>query len=231
MELIEFIILIPVWIIFSLVVSSTAKRKGRDAIGYFFLSLFLSPLFAMLVLLISGDSDKKRIAKLKEDELIKKRMSVNEPSVETNFSNNKLENLERLGNLLEKGVITKDEFEIEKKKILLEDCVIGTSQKKGKVNEEYLNLSLEKLYNEIEKSKNSLWSGFNYEITSIIEELCDTEERTKEILLKFHNLYEEDLIEKLKGISSQFDSIKKYLAVFIEFGFIEKEFPHKRLIE
>lgn len=41
------------WILLSALVAAYASKKGRSGAGYFFLALFLSPLIAFLVALVS----------------------------------------------------------------------------------------------------------------------------------------------------------------------------------
>jgi RNA polymerase subunit RPABC4/transcription elongation factor Spt4 len=45
------------WLAFSLLVGFFANSKGRSFLGYFFLSLLISPLICALILLIAGDKE------------------------------------------------------------------------------------------------------------------------------------------------------------------------------
>ncbi len=49
-------------------IAHAAKSKGRNATGWFFLSILINPFFAMLLLIIMGDTDAKRKQKILEDE-------------------------------------------------------------------------------------------------------------------------------------------------------------------
>lgn len=48
----EFVIL---FIVFGIIVWAIAKSKGRSGIGYFSLSLLLSPIIGLVVLLVLGE--------------------------------------------------------------------------------------------------------------------------------------------------------------------------------
>lgn len=40
------------WLIFSIIIGSVASSKGRSGIGFFFVSLILSPLVGLIIVLI-----------------------------------------------------------------------------------------------------------------------------------------------------------------------------------
>lgn len=52
--------LILPWIFFSFMVAALASRYGRTAGGFFFLSLLISPLFAGILLLVYGKTNKAK---------------------------------------------------------------------------------------------------------------------------------------------------------------------------
>ena len=52
-------------------IAHAAKSKGRSASGWFFLSILINPFFAMLLLLIMGDTDAKRQQRILEDEKLR----------------------------------------------------------------------------------------------------------------------------------------------------------------
>lgn len=54
-----FIVTALFWLIFTIVICCMAKSRGRSAIGFFLLSLFLSPLVGLIVLLIVGKNEPK----------------------------------------------------------------------------------------------------------------------------------------------------------------------------
>jgi uncharacterized membrane protein len=57
-------ILIPLWIVLCVIVGIAARGRGQGAFGWFFLSLFISPLIAAIFLLLfqrdtSGVDDRE----------------------------------------------------------------------------------------------------------------------------------------------------------------------------
>lgn len=52
------------WFLFAILVGALASSKGRSGIGYFFLSIIISPLLGLLVILVAGDN-KEAIEKAK----------------------------------------------------------------------------------------------------------------------------------------------------------------------
>ena len=49
-------------------VASIAQKQGRSGIGWFFLSIVINPLFAILILIALGDTEAKRIERAMNDE-------------------------------------------------------------------------------------------------------------------------------------------------------------------
>jgi hypothetical protein len=47
------------WIAFSVVVGVAANARGRDGVGWFFLALLISPLIALLLVLVMQRRDKE----------------------------------------------------------------------------------------------------------------------------------------------------------------------------
>ncbi|PIB13133.1 zinc ribbon domain-containing protein [Vibrio rotiferianus] len=45
-------LVIILWLIFSVIVGSVAKSKGRSGLGFFFASLILSPLIGLIIVLV-----------------------------------------------------------------------------------------------------------------------------------------------------------------------------------
>jgi len=54
------------WLIFSFVIGIIAFNKGRNFLGYFVLSILISPLITLIIILLLGDSEKLRLEKFKE---------------------------------------------------------------------------------------------------------------------------------------------------------------------
>ena len=55
-----------VYILLLIPVFAMASSRGRSVFGWFLLSLILSPIFAIILLSIVGDSDSKRYAEMKK---------------------------------------------------------------------------------------------------------------------------------------------------------------------
>ena len=51
------------WIVLSILVAVFANSRGKSGILYFFISILLSPLLGFLIVLVSGDSTKKKCDK------------------------------------------------------------------------------------------------------------------------------------------------------------------------
>jgi len=52
------------WILLSFIMIFLAKSKGRSGFAWFFISLLISPLIAVIILLVIGDSDDKKFEDL-----------------------------------------------------------------------------------------------------------------------------------------------------------------------
>lgn len=59
-----FIVTGILWLIFTILICCMAKSYGRSAIGFFFLSLFLSPVVGLIILLIMG-KDKPAVVEVR----------------------------------------------------------------------------------------------------------------------------------------------------------------------
>lgn len=229
----EYIILIPIWLILCFLVSSLAKKKGRNGTEYFILAFIFSPLLALFFLLIAGDSDKKRLERVKQEEEIRTNIRTADTGKDINTisTSHKYENLEKLGGLLEKGIISKEEFEKEKNNILSNNIsntktVEKLENKKSNSNELEI---FRKINKEIDKAKSSFFGSFNQELLDILEKEYFDKAQTLSMLKKYEEQYNEDLVEKIKSTSSNYSTIKNYLSSFIDMGIIEPEYPHKRI--
>lgn len=47
-----------IWIVLSALVAHVAAKKGRSEVGYFFLSLLLSPIIGLIAILVAGDNEE-----------------------------------------------------------------------------------------------------------------------------------------------------------------------------
>jgi len=57
------LILIFIWLVMAILVGVYASSKGRSGIGFFILSMFISPLISFLVALLSGTNNDENMKK------------------------------------------------------------------------------------------------------------------------------------------------------------------------
>ena len=82
------------YFIFCIIVGCAASNRGRSGIGYFFLSLILSPLIAFIIILVLGENKNIRMERMYEEAEIKESVSLrykdedHNASVFRNASNN-----------------------------------------------------------------------------------------------------------------------------------------------
>jgi hypothetical protein len=100
--------IIVILIVLSFIVGRVASQKGRSFFGYFVLSLFASPLLPLLILIVLGDKKKNTINTI--DKEIEKRKSSSKAD--------NINKLIELSKLYEKGLLSKDEFEAQKAKLI-----------------------------------------------------------------------------------------------------------------
>ena len=230
----EYIFIILIWLVFCYIASSVASKNGRDSTGYFLLALFTSPLLTLLILLIIGDSDQKRFDQVKQVEKIKSNIRNDETLKKSipNLISNKYENLEKLGNLLEKGVLSKEEFEKEKKMVLSD---LDTNFKSGKEQQpDMVRFNEVEVFNrineEITKAKGNLWGAFNEELIVVLEKNFTEKHQANFMLKRYEEQFQVDLIERLKTVSNSFSSIEKYLKPFIVLEIVHSKDPHNRIV-
>lgn len=82
----------------------------------------------------------------------------------------------------------------------------------------------------IQSNKNNFFgSSSGKEIIKLIEALSPTKENAEYLLTTYSQLYGTGLIDDLKRLTSNYDSIKEYCKKFIDHGIISKNYPHERL--
>jgi hypothetical protein len=229
-------VLLLVWVALAAAVGSAADNKGRSSASYFLLSFFVSPLLAIIILGISGDTEDKRRQKLREEH----KMFNPAPtpiSIEPNTYSpvigtiEKLEVLEKLGNLLEKGVLTKEEFAAEKKAIMLGSThSTGNveAQKEAEIKKSMMDLTT-KVNSMITKTASFTYIGFNDELLSALKIGISDKKSAVIFLSEYEKQYSLDVIAQLKGLSTSYSTISHYVEPFIELGVVEKEYPHNRI--
>ena len=230
MEIIIIALAIYIFLCYILVVPF-AKKKGRDGKAYFFLAFITSPIFALIILLIVGDSDTIRIEKVKQEEevraTIRKESDISFNTVTS--SSERYASLEKLGTLLEKGFISKDEFEDEKQKILSDNHVRNNTEPtkdSDDFNEEIV--TLKKIIDQ-EKNKGMFDKSIKPDIIDHLKNCCDTKDKGMMVIKSYNKKYDSDLIEDLKKLSTSYDGIKELVCVFIDLEIVNEKFPHELL--
>lgn len=111
------------WLILSFLVGKYAEKKGHGLWSFVILSLFISPIGGFIVVLIAGDK-KNSDCSAKGQEYRKEAPSVrqsNQMSLKESASEDtsiQADKLLQLKDLLDKGVLTQEEFEKKKKEII-----------------------------------------------------------------------------------------------------------------
>ena len=87
------ILALAYFLMFPLLIAKAAKNKGRSGFLWFVFSLFISPLLAILLLLVLGDTDARRREKAVEAERIRNRMQSIATSNSSQSENRRLQQL------------------------------------------------------------------------------------------------------------------------------------------
>lgn len=138
MEFFGFII----YVALCFVVYAVANSKGRSGCGWFFLSLLISPLIAIIIVAIIGDTDEKRRETLQSDiettEKIKKEMSDKATApIVTSAKDEAIAELKRTKELLDLGVISQEEYDTKKAELL--PTLMGKGEQPQTLNDKYAN--------------------------------------------------------------------------------------------
>lgn len=70
-------------LVYPIAIGLIADAKGRSFIGYFFLSIFLTPIFALFALIILGRTNRKIVEDEIEKESIKAKLQAKEKEIGT----------------------------------------------------------------------------------------------------------------------------------------------------
>lgn len=108
----EFIYIVT-WVVFCTIVGAIGSDKKIGFTGAFFLSLILSPLIGLIITLFSKSLDSVQI----EKEVLINQKEQTKLLAENNKMNIANE-IERLANLRDNGVITEDEFQQAKQRLI-----------------------------------------------------------------------------------------------------------------
>jgi hypothetical protein len=99
-----------IWLAFSIFAGMVASNKNRSFLGYFMLSIVLSPLIGFVAALIATDKNS-------HSQKVEFQKSKPKDDSKTSEGANKLQ---ELNSLKEQGFITEEEFEEKRKKIVSE---------------------------------------------------------------------------------------------------------------
>ena len=107
------------WVVFSFLVLAVASSKGRSGCAWFFISLIISPLIAIIILACMGDSDEKKEKEIKQFVKISEEERTKNQNEQTAPENNNIaDQLIKLADMKEKGLLTDAEYEEAKGKLL-----------------------------------------------------------------------------------------------------------------
>ena len=73
--LVFFVLLLVVYVALCFCVMNTARRLGRNDVGWFILSFFFTPYFGAIMVACLGETDKKRRERIIEDEELRQNIS------------------------------------------------------------------------------------------------------------------------------------------------------------
>jgi hypothetical protein len=110
------------WLLLAAAVGWVASNRGRSGIGYFFLSLVLSPLIGLIAVLVQKDlqSDAQQTASAEEEQRREHQRRIEEiralQPVATGPS--KADEIEKLAKLRDGGLLTDEEFQTQKRIVL-----------------------------------------------------------------------------------------------------------------
>lgn len=131
-----------IYVALCFVVYAVANSKGRSGCGWFFLSLLISPLIAIIIVAIIGDTDEKRRETLQSDiettEKIKKEISDKATApIVTSAKDEAIAELKRTKELLDLGVISQEEYDTKKAELL--PTLMGKGEQPQTLNDKYAN--------------------------------------------------------------------------------------------
>ena len=127
------------WIVLSFVIYAVANSKGRSGCAWFFISLLLSPLIAIIILVCVGDSDEKKEASLRKAVNVIESERARENNEHEGMTKDKaIEELQKAKKLLELEVISQEEYNAKKAELLpyLRDDYVAPKEEDSEVVEE-----------------------------------------------------------------------------------------------
>ena len=86
----ELVPILFIWLIGTILAGVIADKKERSVFGWVVLSLFISPLIAIIIVAVIGESHETRIKRIVEEEKIREAIRKGEDISKMNFSDNVL---------------------------------------------------------------------------------------------------------------------------------------------
>jgi hypothetical protein len=100
----------------------------------------------------------------------------------------------------------------------------------SKLVDDDFKVKLIRLNSLIQNSNKYLFGSTNNdEIRALIGAICHSKDSAENLLITYKQLFEVDLIEELKNLTNNYNGIKEYCEVFIDFEIVEPTYPHIRL--
>ena len=90
--------------------------------------------------------------------------------------------------------------------------------------------TLKKLINK-EKNKSIFANSISNEIIDCLENQCKTREEALSVIKEYNAVFNSNLIDDLKKLSTSYEKIKNFVGVFIEFEIVEEKYPHYLKVE
>lgn len=122
----ELLFWLVVWIMVSVVVGVVARSRGRSGIGFFFVSFLLSPILALIVLLLIRNYTEEG----RQWEMNREKTRSDTQMTTRDFeagTEARLAQLERLTLLWKNGALTDIEFKTQKENLLRLDLGLDTA--------------------------------------------------------------------------------------------------------
>jgi hypothetical protein len=112
-----------IWVLLAAGVGWLASSRGRSGFGFFLLSALLSPLLGLIIVLVvqnkNEEAEKERLRREDHERQLESIRAVASKANEaTTPGRSVTDELAKLAELRDKGVLTDAEFQIEKLKIL-----------------------------------------------------------------------------------------------------------------
>lgn len=119
----EFVFL--VWFLAAIACGVWANGRGRSGIGWFLFSVFLSPLLGLILVAVLPDLEEKRLEEARREDRERKEHEKQLESLRAVTASSTAaaqgsvtDELMKLADLKAKGILTDDEFQAQKAKLL-----------------------------------------------------------------------------------------------------------------